>query len=48
MAIKIKKVRKRHAPKPLVSLSQKQIIQRINRTTRNSYKYMNLLLNRYD
>lgn len=46
MAIKIKKVRKRYAPKPLDSLSQKEIINRINRSTRNSYKYFNLLLNR--
>jgi len=41
--MEIKMLRKTSSRKPLVLLSQKEIIERINKSTRNSYKYFSLL-----
>lgn len=45
METEIKKIRKRNSKGPLTLLSQRELIKKINRSTRNSYKCFELLLN---
>jgi len=46
MAMKIRILGKEKVKKSPSPLSQKEIIARINKSTRLSYKYLNLLINR--
>ena len=44
MKMEIKVLRKTNSRKPLDLLSQKEIFRRINKSTRNSYRYLDLLI----
>ncbi len=40
----MKMEKKNHSKKPPILLSQREIIRRINKSTRKSYKYFDLLI----